>query len=222
MTSRPSRLTRQESQEQTREKLRQSALRAISRHGVAGAGIEQIAREAGYSRGAFYSNYASKLEILTDIVEQRQVREVRRWRDLADKAENADDLLAEMSADFSRRVLAREGAVLEAELQLEADRNPEFRPIFQAYLDTLFDEMRVFFVIVLRRSGKAPPDDLEISLAMVRAMTLGLGSGTLLGSAVGRRFSPEAALLNVLRRIVNDAPPMTTAEAHTNAGRLST
>lgn len=58
------RLTREQSQALTREKLLDSAYEVVARDGYSGATVERIAEEAGFSKGAFYSNFASKEEIL--------------------------------------------------------------------------------------------------------------------------------------------------------------
>ena len=53
------RLTREESQALTRERLLESAAHEITRHG-AGASVRDIAEAAGYSQGAVYANFESK------------------------------------------------------------------------------------------------------------------------------------------------------------------
>jgi AcrR family transcriptional regulator len=49
--------------EVTRPLLLSGALRAIAKHGWNGASVEIICAEAGFTRGAFYSNFASKDEL---------------------------------------------------------------------------------------------------------------------------------------------------------------
>jgi AcrR family transcriptional regulator len=57
---RPVRLTRAEQQALTRERLLAAAERVLARHGYGGASIDLITAEAGYSKGAIYSNFESK------------------------------------------------------------------------------------------------------------------------------------------------------------------
>src|SRR5258705_2961093 len=57
---RPKRLTRAEQQTVTRERLLAAAEQVIARHGYGGASIDLITAEAGYSKGAIYSNFKSK------------------------------------------------------------------------------------------------------------------------------------------------------------------
>lgn len=64
------RLTREQSQALTREKLLASASEMVARDGYSGASIERIAEEAGFSKGAFYSNFANKEDIFLQLLER--------------------------------------------------------------------------------------------------------------------------------------------------------
>ncbi|BCH27774.1 TetR family transcriptional regulator [Mesorhizobium sp. L-8-10] len=64
------RLTREQSQALTREKLLASASEVVARDGYSGATIERIAEEAGFSKGAFYSNFANKEDIFLQLLER--------------------------------------------------------------------------------------------------------------------------------------------------------
>ncbi|MCE9522821.1 MAG: TetR/AcrR family transcriptional regulator, partial [Alphaproteobacteria bacterium] len=64
---RPARLTRAEQQAQTRERLLAAAERVFARHGYGGASIDLISAEAGYSKGAIYSNFESKEEVFLEL-----------------------------------------------------------------------------------------------------------------------------------------------------------
>ena len=62
------RLTREESQAITRERILQTAGDIVARDGYDGASVERIAETAGYSKGAFYSNFASKEEVISQLL----------------------------------------------------------------------------------------------------------------------------------------------------------
>jgi TetR/AcrR family transcriptional regulator, transcriptional repressor of aconitase len=63
------RLTREESRALTREKLFAAAQKVFTQDGFGGASIDRIVDEAGFSKGAFYSNFASKEDIFLQLVE---------------------------------------------------------------------------------------------------------------------------------------------------------
>src|SRR5881409_2831591 len=71
MAKRQPRLTRTERQAQTRADLLEAAARVFARRGFAGASVEAIAAEAGFTRGAFYSNFSSKEELFAELLQER-------------------------------------------------------------------------------------------------------------------------------------------------------
>jgi AcrR family transcriptional regulator len=87
--ARPARLTREQSRARTRERLLASAAVVFTREGYAGASIDRIAEEAGYSKGAMYSNFASKDELffaMFDFYALGQANELCRRLDAAPDA----------------------------------------------------------------------------------------------------------------------------------------
>ncbi|TDC56219.1 TetR family transcriptional regulator [Actinomadura sp. KC345] len=60
--------TRAERRRRTREELVASAMRLFAERGVASTSVEAIAETAGYSRGAYHSNFETRDEILDDVV----------------------------------------------------------------------------------------------------------------------------------------------------------
>lgn len=58
-----SRLTRSQSQALTRERLMAAARMLFGRDGFAATSLDRIAEEAGYSKGAIYSNFGGKEEM---------------------------------------------------------------------------------------------------------------------------------------------------------------
>jgi AcrR family transcriptional regulator len=59
----------------TRARLLDAARDVIAERGAGGATVEGIAERAGFTRGAFYSNYASLDELIVDVI--REVGETR-------------------------------------------------------------------------------------------------------------------------------------------------
>ncbi len=62
-------LTRQALQEVTRERLVFAARAIFARDGFHGASLDGIAKEAGYSKGAVYSNFASKADLFLAVMD---------------------------------------------------------------------------------------------------------------------------------------------------------
>jgi len=65
---RPVRLSRPQQQAVTRERLLATAESVFSRLGYGGASVDLIAAEAGYSKGAVYSNFPNKEAIFLELL----------------------------------------------------------------------------------------------------------------------------------------------------------
>ena len=68
---REEKLTREEKKAQTRERLLDAAAKVFARRGFAGASLEDVAVEAGLTKGAVYSNFSSKDDLITALIDER-------------------------------------------------------------------------------------------------------------------------------------------------------
>lgn len=121
---RPARLTRAEQQAQTRERLLEAAERVLARCGYIGASIDMISAEAGYSKGAIYSNFESKEAIFLELTS------IYMARGMADLEQALDVAPEKLSAALSQWLAAyqtdNDCLLLVTELQLQARRSPAF------------------------------------------------------------------------------------------------
>ena len=65
------RLTRKEQQAHTRECLMRSAGKVFARRGLQQASIDEVAEDAGFTKGAFYANFKSKEELFLALIASR-------------------------------------------------------------------------------------------------------------------------------------------------------
>ncbi len=72
-----SRVRTRPTREETREKLFQAAAEVFEEQGIGAASIEAIAAAAGLTRGAFYSNFADKDELIIAMLEDHVDRSIR-------------------------------------------------------------------------------------------------------------------------------------------------
>ena len=77
------RLTRAEQQAATRAALIDAAAQVFAERGFTGASVEAIAARAGYTRGAFYSNFESKEELFAELLQERVYA---RYGEMAERA----------------------------------------------------------------------------------------------------------------------------------------
>lgn len=71
--------------EATRRRLLDAARRVFAERGFHGASVEEICEQAGFTRGAFYSNFASKDDLVLDLYDQHTARLRERITELADQ-----------------------------------------------------------------------------------------------------------------------------------------
>ena len=98
------RLTRAERRAQTRAALLDAAARVFVERGFAGASVEAIAADAGFTRGAFYSNFASKEELFVELLQERAFE---RYRAMARESAGVEP--REIGARASRLIRGAEG-----------------------------------------------------------------------------------------------------------------
>lgn len=124
-----SRVRTRPTRDETRDKLFEAAARVFEDHGIGGASIEAIAAAAGFSRGAFYSNFASKDELIIAMLEDHVEQSIRRNLDLLAKHRNLDDFLdALKSMDRSRQDPLGRSPLLHMEMILFVARAEKRRP----------------------------------------------------------------------------------------------
>jgi AcrR family transcriptional regulator len=123
------RLTRDEKKAQTREKLLDAATRVFARRGFAAASLDEVAEEAGLTKGAVYSQFGSKDDLVIALFEERLDTQTLRIAsdvdsslEIADQAEAAGRMLEKLEDE------ARDLFILQNEFYLHAIRNPDFHP----------------------------------------------------------------------------------------------
>src|SRR5574341_942153 len=75
------RLNREQKKTLTRERLLKAAERVFARRGYGGASLDDVAEEAGFSKGAIYSNFKNKEDLFLALVDQHieeRVRDIQR------------------------------------------------------------------------------------------------------------------------------------------------
>jgi AcrR family transcriptional regulator len=71
MNVKPERLTRHQAKARTRERLLDAGAAVFEADGFYIATVEAIAERAGFTRGAFYANFADKSDLLLTLLEER-------------------------------------------------------------------------------------------------------------------------------------------------------
>lgn len=158
------RLTREESRAQTRERLIDAAQHLFVSNGYGGASIRDIADKAGYSQGAFYSNFSSKENVLLELLRRHMEAEATQLSEvMSTNAQQPEQMLAKLEAWAAALDQDADWCMLSIELQLHARRSPTFAAEYQKVWDRHRSEIGGVIELLfdkLGRSAPAAPDEL--------------------------------------------------------------
>ncbi len=127
------RLTREEKKALTRSRLLEAAEEVFLRRGFHRAGLEEVAEEAGFTRGAVYSNFASKDDLFLALLDERIEQRVREFQEAAAKRGTLEDLTRGDARRWAATMARRpEWTLLLMEFWTHAARDPRLRREFAA------------------------------------------------------------------------------------------
>jgi AcrR family transcriptional regulator len=113
---------------EARDELLSAALRVFAERGYRQASVDEIAAEAGYSKGALYWHFSSKEELLVTLLDERIDAPMRDMVALLGTAPPDRDMSVEAAREFARQLSEeREAVLLEREYWSLAIRDPELR-----------------------------------------------------------------------------------------------
>jgi AcrR family transcriptional regulator len=124
------RLTREESQAQTRATLMAVGREHFIRYGLGGAVAEKIAEDAGYSRGALYSNFEGKEELFLAVIREEQDRRTEAFHSIFKEEPTAKGRLRRMREAIADVYTDPDWIVLRAEFEAGALRSERVRQTF--------------------------------------------------------------------------------------------
>lgn len=128
--------------QQTRERLMDAAYRLFAEEGVRAVSIEAIAEAAGFTRGAFYSNFESKDELFFALADRELSARLQVVREALENyltpatalATPIDEGVAELlAAVFTTIPETRTWTLISREYELLALRDPQVAPQFLAH-----------------------------------------------------------------------------------------
>jgi TetR/AcrR family transcriptional regulator, transcriptional repressor of aconitase len=124
------RLTREESQAQTRAALIIVGRSHFLRYGLGGAVTEKIAEDAGYSRGALYANFDGKEELFLAVIREEQARHLNLFQSLLKEELSGKRRLKKWRDAIADLMTDHDWIVLRAEFEVGALRSERIRESF--------------------------------------------------------------------------------------------
>lgn len=148
----------------TRARLLEAAAEVFVEEGLQGASVEAVCTRAGFTRGAFYSNFESKEQLFLALLQEEFER---RAADLEAKAAALEPVLRERRdcvrpPEAAQLILeffmpasdATAWAVLEAEFLLLAMRDPSLAPGHTEFLDSFYTGISGVIERVIGAAGR--------------------------------------------------------------------
>ncbi len=177
----PRRLTRKEQQAHTRSCLMKSAAKIFARRGLQNASIDEVAEDAGFTKGAFYANFKSKEELFLAMLDERFAARLREIDSAVASGESPEAQARQAGEDFVRFLRAdSEWQRLFFEFAAYAARNEEFREELVTRYRALRDRITQILERRCEELGLEPPVPLDQVALMTFAMANGIALESLL------------------------------------------
>ena len=180
----------------TRERVLEAASAVFAERGFHGATVEDICERAGFTRGAFYSNFSSKDDLVLELTRRHAEDLVDRIR-AASKREHASaeqvlrDVLAALADDSRSK---ERWVVLTTEFTLHAIRDAAARRAWAAQQRRVRDELATVVDEVVGRQGLTLPMPTDVFVRVAMALTQ--------GSLTQRLVEPRSLAVGELERTV--------------------
>jgi AcrR family transcriptional regulator len=151
------RLTREDTREQTTQRLLDAAQKVIAKKGLSAASVEDIAEAAGYTRGAFYSNFNSKDDLFVELLRRDHAKTQAQFQALQNDSIPLDQIHAQAREVYSHMYRNNESFMNWTEARMLAIRDARFRSKLNALLAEKRGEIAKFIEYFYKRAGAKPP-----------------------------------------------------------------
>lgn len=179
---------RPRSRKVTRERLLTAARTVMVRQGIQGVSVEQICDEAGFTRGAFYSNFSSKDDLVLSMFEQEKDTMLAHLNTAIDTEgigkRDDEQALAAIIDRFSSAVPdSLDQYVLTTEFVLHAMRDADVASTYAQVWSTLLNDLCDLMERVMANRGR----EFIIAAHHVAAIMLGTWEMSFRTGDVGER-----------------------------------
>jgi AcrR family transcriptional regulator len=201
-------MTRVEQTERNRSRVLTAARRVFVARGYHASTLEQIADEAGFSKGVVYSQFDSKADLFLALLDARIALRARENAELVDGLAGApgvaafvDHAVREVHGDPSWTLLL-------LEFRVHAARDPELSARYAAAHARAVSGVAFVFDALYERAGQPPPFPPRELAELVYA----IGGGAVLEQAADPDALQGPLLAELLTRLMTPAP---TSSEHT-------
>lgn len=184
----------QERSETTRARLIRSAEKIFARDGFEAAKLEEIAAEAGYTRGAFYANFESKEDLFFALLEGEITLRINAVEQIMRDLTDAEERLRAFREFFLTVCQDRRWSLLSLEFKLFAVRHPDVKTRLAAMNRRLVGQKIGILRGIVEDTGRSLPISPTAAAMSLSAMTNSLS----LEHMLDRTMMPETAFRQIL------------------------
>ena len=198
------RLTRSESQARTRAHLVATARDLFLADGYAATSLEKVADEAGYSKGAVYSNFKNKKELCLEVL---GLIHATKGQEIAEALGGGDTMEERLEAfqAWAEKTLGDVGwTMLEFELIVLSRHDPELRDALTATLGVARDITVTLLKSFTDSLGVVLPVPAEDAAGSILSLGVGLGIQRAIDPTISARVVTDN--LRVLLSVSQEAP----------------
>jgi AcrR family transcriptional regulator len=175
MTMEP--LTQDRRRQLTREHLLAAAAQVFAERGFHGATLDEVARVAGFTKGAVYSNFASKDDLFLALFRANYEREMEGLVSILGSSgvppgDRLDDFVALIQKESGQTSAT---SLLNQEFWLYAARNPEARARLVAIDEEAIQALADLLQSERRHEGLEPLDDAVRAARVIEVLFRGIG-----------------------------------------------
>jgi len=195
MTQTAARLSREEKKARTRAQLLDAARTVFAEHGFAAASLDQVAEEAGLTKGAVYSNFANKEDLVLAVLDDnfnRQMDEALSKVDFEGTIE--EQARVGGSIFFSKSRDEQWAELLFLDFVIYAARNPEFR----RRLAARHRESTAAIADVMVEGSSSHQWDLPMPAERLALVLNALGNGLAMEQLIDPESVPEDLFAEVI------------------------
>jgi AcrR family transcriptional regulator len=151
------RLTREDSRDQTTQRLLDAAQKVIAKNGLDATSVEDIAAAAGYSRGAFYSNFGDKSDLFIELLRRDHQRMNADLEALTSDELSLDEIQSRARDLYSSLYRDNECFMNWTEARMLSVRDAKFRTKLNALMIEKRDRVATFIEYFYRRAHADAP-----------------------------------------------------------------
>lgn len=183
---------------EVRERLLSAGAAAFAEQGVHEARLDEVAARAGFSKGAVYSNFSSKEDLVAQVMQRATNLVLGSLRELVRADIAAVDIADVVRAAFGRHDQSAQFALL-SEFRGYAIRHPEFLPEFvrqrRELQDGVLELVELWF-------GAHPDIDPGMSLEDFSTVLIGANVGIVFDAAALPGVNPGEVVARLVEAVI--------------------